>query len=66
MQRDQNGLVEAVALGKKKKKSPKQRTTYPHKIKLRFFWLVKETITGKKAQEGGNNVIRSASQLDLR
>lgn len=31
MQRDQNGLVEAVALGKKKKKSPKQRTTYPHK-----------------------------------
>lgn len=30
MQRDQNGLVEAVAL--ENKKIPKQRTRYPHKM----------------------------------
>lgn len=33
---------------KKKKKSHEQRTTYPHNmgsfdLKIRFFWLVKET-----------------------
>lgn len=46
MQRDQNGLVEAVALEKKKSLSRELDipTRWVH-LKLRFFWLVKETIT---------------------
>lgn len=59
----------------KKKRSHKQRPTYLHKMgsfenKIFFGWLKRPSqphkAQGKKAQEGGNNVIRSASPLDLR